>query len=86
MLVPFLTYMGQETLGIYGFQSLVFMTFSTIMAIKDINIYVTITPLFLCVATLFLCEIAIRLCNLSSYTRLLFLGKKLKNRRLCYKV
>ena len=74
-LIPFLTHIGQETLGIYGFQSIIFMTLSTIATIKDININMGIAPLPLCVITLLACEIAIRVCKLNRYTKKLLLGK-----------
>lgn len=74
-LVPFLIHIGQETLGIYGFQSIIFATLSAIMSIKGINFQTNIMPFFVCTIVLVLCEILIRFCDSNRYTRLLFLGK-----------
>ena len=74
-LVPFITHIGQETLGIYGFQSVIFIILSIVMSINNVNFNMEIVPLFFCCVILLLCEIAIRLCSLNRYTKLLFLGK-----------
>lgn len=73
--LPFLIHLGQETLGIYGFQSVFFVVLSAITSTKNINFQIDAMPFLICGLILILCEISIRLCNSNRYTRLLFLGK-----------